>query len=125
MARCRCRPGSENKIPGKEYERLPRSAVSSPSPSDVRGEIGLCRELILQGKGGSEEALERLFQLFSPLLENRSRIYGVRDEELGAEQSLAFLKCLLHFTVEELSYREEFTRWERGEDGVKRESGDR
>lgn len=56
-----------------------------------------------------------LFLLFSPILEKCSRVYGVPDEDLKAEQALAFLKCLRHFRVGEYGYEEEFQRWKNGE----------
>lgn len=116
-----CCPGSRDGILKHKNKGLPQGAA--PPSNDERERKVLCRELILKGKEGGEDALELLFQLFAPMLENRSRVYGVRDEELSAEQSLAFLKCLLHFTVEELAYAEEFIKWERKKDDKKPGSG--
>lgn len=56
-----------------------------------------------------------LFLLFSPVLEKYSRVCGVPDEDLGAEQALAFIKCLRRFQVGESGYEEEFQRWKNGE----------
>lgn len=71
----------------------------------------LGRTLILLGRSGDKEAVKTLFDLFSPMLENRSRVCGIANEDLWSEQALAFMKCLLHFHVKESDYINEFWAW--------------
>lgn len=57
------------------------------------------RELLLQAQAGDEEALERLLELYRPLLIKSAVLNGVFDEDLYQELCITFLNCIQVFRV--------------------------
>lgn len=55
------------------------------------------KELFLQAKTGSEDAITTLLEMYKPLLIRNAILNGRFDEDLYQELCITFLKCIRKF----------------------------
>lgn len=54
-------------------------------------------ELLFKAKQGEKQAIEKIMEMFQPMLLRNSLVNGRFDEELYQELLIEFLKCIRHF----------------------------
>lgn len=63
-------------------------------------------ELLLNAKAGDQEALEKLFMMYRPLLLARATVGGQFSEDLFQELSETFMICIDRFQIKDLDETE-------------------
>lgn len=63
-------------------------------------------ELLLNAKAGDQEALEKLFMMYRPLLLARATVGGKFSEDLFQELSETFMICIDRFQIKDLDETE-------------------
>ena len=57
------------------------------------------KELLIGAKTGDEQAIEKLLDMYRPLLLKESIVDGILDEDLYQELCIVFLRCIKKFRV--------------------------
>lgn len=52
------------------------------------------RDILLSAKEGNQAAVEKLLELYKPLLIRASIVRGIFDEDLYQEQCIVLLRCI-------------------------------
>jgi hypothetical protein len=66
------------------------------------------KDLIKKAQRGDQQSLCELIEIFSPMIERHSYLYGKKDEDLHGELLLAFIKCIRKFELNETAFLQEF-----------------
>lgn len=57
------------------------------------------KELLIRAKAGDEQAIEKLLDMYRPLLLKESIVDGILDEDLYQELCIVFWRCIKKFRV--------------------------
>lgn len=57
------------------------------------------RELLMRAKAGDEQAIEKILEMYRPLLLKESIVEGILDEDLYQELCIVFWRCIKKFRV--------------------------